>query len=435
MRGYREYKNSGNSIIGNIPSRWNLIKFKRICYGFNNGTSCDQISPSENTVAVSRIETISGGKLNYDKVGYILPDSKLDRYKLNKGDILFSNINSYEKVGNIAIYDGRAPLYHGMNLLRIIPNTVLVNNKFLYHYLKSTLFTLQVQRKCKPAINQVSIPSHYVKDIDIPFPSLAEQESIASFLDEKTAKIDEYIDKKNKEIEALKEWKKALIAHVVTKGLNTNAKMKKFKSLLSDETPSHWKIVRNKNIFESHYEAVSSRKNIPLLSLTTEGVILRDISTGKGKFPKDFEMYNVVYPNNIIFCLFDLDETPRTVGLCYNYGMITNAYTIFKIKNTVLPEYITNYYLAVDNIKALRPYYSGLRKVVQSNRFNSIQIPLPPIEEQQEIVEYIDAATTKADKMIVELTNHVESMKEYKQRLIADVVTGKINVQPCNTCL
>ena len=57
-------------------------------------------------------------------------------------------------------------------------------------------------------------------------------------------------------------------------------------------------------------------------------------------------------------------------------------------------------------------------------------IPLPPIEEQQEIVEYIDAATTKADKMIVELTNHVESMKEYKQRLIADVVTGKINVQP-----
>ena len=87
MKEYSEYKNSGNSIIGNIPSRWNLIKFKRICYGFNNGTSCDQISPSENTVAVSRIETISGGKLNYDKVGYILPDSKLDRYKLNKGVI------------------------------------------------------------------------------------------------------------------------------------------------------------------------------------------------------------------------------------------------------------------------------------------------------------------------------------------------------------
>ena len=264
----------------------------------------------------------------------------------------------------------------------------------------------------------------------LPLPPVKEQLAIVSYIDEKTAKIDEYIDKKNKEIEALKEWKKALIAHVVTKGLNTNARMKKFKSLLSDETPSHWKIVRNKNIFESHYETVSSRKNIPLLSLTTEGVILRDVSTGKGKFPKDFEMYNVVYPNNIIFCLFDLDETPRTVGLCYNYGMITNAYTTFKIKDTVLPEYITNYYLAVDNIKALRPYYSGLRKVVQSNRFNSIQIPLPPIEEQQEIVEYIEAATTKADKMIVELTNHVESMKEYKQRLIADVVTGKINVQP-----
>jgi restriction endonuclease S subunit len=64
------------------------------------------------------------------------------------------------------------------------------------------------------------------------------------------------------------------------------------------------------------------------------------------------------------------------------------------------------------------------------NEIKKQQILFPPLVEQQEIVEYIDAATTKADKMIVELTNHVESMKEYKQRLIADVVTGKINVQP-----
>ena len=164
--------------------------------------------------------------------------------------------------------------------------------------------------------------------------------------------------------------------------------------------------------------------------MTTEGVILRDVSTGKGKFPKDFEKYNVVYPDCIIFCLFDIDETPRTVGLNHNYGMITNAYDAFTINQNVVPRYITYYYLAVDNVKGLRPYYSGLRKVIQYNRFLQLKVPMPPMDEQQEIVNYIDHKTTQIDKMIVELTYKVEYLKQYKQRLIADVVTGRINVQP-----
>jgi type I restriction enzyme S subunit len=196
------------------------------------------------------------------------------------------------------------------------------------------------------------------------------------------------------------------------------------------EIPEHWSFVRNKNIFTGHYEEVGKRTDIPLLSLTTEGVILRDVSTGKGKFPKDFEKYNVVYPDCIIFCLFDIDETPRTVGLNHNYGMITNAYDAFTINQNVIPRYITYYYLAVDNVKGLRPYYSGLRKVIQYNRFLQLKVPMPPMDEQQEIVNYIDHKTTQIDKMIVELTYKVEYLKQYKQRLIADVVTGKINVQP-----
>lgn len=431
MRGYSEYKNSGNSIIGNIPSRWNLIKFKRICYGFNNGTSCDQISPSENTVAVSRIETISGGKLNYDKVGYILPDSKLDRYKLNKGDILFSNINSYEKVGNIAIYDGRAPLYHGMNLLRIIPNTVLVNNKFLYHYLKSTLFTLQVQRKCKPAINQVSIPSHYVKDIDIPFPSLTEQESIASFLDEKTAKIDEYIDKKNKEIETLKEWKKALIAHVVTKGLNTNAKMKDSGVSWIGEIPEHWDLRRAKYMFKKHKRPV--RDTDEVITCFRDGeVTLRKNRRTTGFTESLTEVgYQGIRKGDLV--IHQMDAFAGAIGISDSDGKGTSVYHCC----TPVGNAYTRFYLYVIRQMAysgfIQSLYRGIRE--RSSDFNfqvfgNQFLYIPPIEEQQEIVEYIDAATTKADKMIVELTNHVESMKEYKQRLIADVVTGKINVQP-----
>ena len=435
MKGYSEYKDSQIPWIGNIPTHWNVEPFGRH-FSYGKGLPITKANLTNEGIAVisygqihSKLNT--GTKISKELIRYVPPTyiESNPQSILQINDFIFADTSEdLNGSGNCAFNDFNNYIFAGYHTL--IARPIRLDNPKYYAYLFQSQNWKNQIRSLVNGVKVYSINRAILKKTTLLFPPLSEQQHIVTFLDEKTAKIDEYIDKKNKEIEALKEWKKALIAHVVTKGLNTNAKMKKFKSLLSDETPSHWKIVRNKNIFESHYEAVSSRKNIPLLSLTTEGVILRDISTGKGKFPKDFEMYNVVYPNNIIFCLFDLDETPRTVGLCYNYGMITNAYTIFKIKNTVLPEYITNYYLAVDNIKALRPYYSGLRKVVQSNRFNSIQIPLPPIEEQQEIVEYIEAATTKADKMIVELTNHVESMKEYKQRLIADVVTGKINVQP-----
>ena len=95
----------------------------------------------------------------------------------------------------------------------------------------------------------------------------------------------------------------------------------------------------------------------------------------------------------------------------------------------VLPRFINYYYLVVDNIKGLRPYYTGLRKVVQSNKFMQLKVPVPSIEEQQQIVDYIDFKTTQIDRLVVELTYQVEYLKEYKLKLIADVVTGKINVQ------
>jgi type I restriction enzyme S subunit len=167
-----------------------------------------------------------------------------------------------------------------------------------------------------------------------------------------------------------------------------------------------------------------------LLSLTTKGVIVRDIESGKGKFPKDFDTYQIVKPNELVFCLFDIDETPRTVGLVETEGMLTGAYTAFKVYTELaIPEYIYNYYLCVDNIKALKPYYSGLRKTVRADKFQQIYMPLPPLNEQQAIVAYIEKKCQKIDKLASELQSEIDYLKEYKQRLIADCVTGQVNVQ------
>ena len=140
-------------------------------------------------------------------------------------------------------------------------------------------------------------------------------------------------------------------------------------SLLTKEVPSHWTMKRNRVFLRPKFVSVGQDANLyPLLSLTTNGIILRDVESGKGKFPKDFDAYQVVEPNDIVFCLFDVDETPRTVGLSSLNGMLTGAYDAFSIADTVNPSYINYYYTAVDDIKALRPYYTGLRKVVKKDK-------------------------------------------------------------------
>ncbi len=128
--------------------------------------------------------------------------------------------------------------------------------------------------------------------------------------------------------------------------------------------PAHWELVRNKNIFEETKDVVGDDIDAyPLLSLTTKGIILRDVASGKGKFPKDFNTYKIVKPGDMAFCLFDIDETPRTVGLSQYNGMLTGAYTIFHVAN-INPHYAYYYYLSLDNVKAMRPLYSGLRKTI-----------------------------------------------------------------------
>ena len=87
-------------------------------------------------------------------------------------------------------------------------------------------------------------------------------------------------------------------------------------NLLTKEIPSHWEMKRNRAFLRPKFVSVGQdARNYSLLSLTTNGIILRDVESGKGKFPKDFDTYQVIDPNDIVFCLFDVDETPRTVGL------------------------------------------------------------------------------------------------------------------------
>ena len=191
--------------------------------------------------------------------------------------------------------------------------------------------------------------------------------------------------------------------------------------------PAHWELVRNKNIFEETKDVVGDNADTyPLLSLTTKGIILRDVASGKGKFPKDFNTYKIVKPGDMAFCLFDIDETPRTVGLSQYNGMLTGAYTIFHVAN-INPHYAYYYYLSLDNVKAMRPLYSGLRKTINTGTFLSCKLPLPPRPEQNQIVRFLDWKVSSINKLININQKEIAALGELKQNIITKCITTGLN--------
>lgn len=189
------------------------------------------------------------------------------------------------------------------------------------------------------------------------------------------------------------------------------------------EIPSHWSMLRNKNVLFEQKELVGDNAtDYTLLSLTLNGVIARDMESGKGKFPKEFNSYKIVNKDNIIFCLFDVDETPRTVGLSKLEGMITGAYDVFEVKN-INRDYLYYYYLSVDNAKDMKPLYTGLRKVIGIPKFLGTKLPVPLREEQDQIVKYLDWQTSKINTFIKAKKKQIELLKEQKQAIINKAVT------------
>ena len=190
-----------------------------------------------------------------------------------------------------------------------------------------------------------------------------------------------------------------------------------------DQVPSYWGKTKNKYVFCQNKHVVGENwEKFTLLTMGKSGVKPRDMDGG-GKFPASFETYQTVEPNQLIFCLFDLDETPRTIGMSKDYGMITSAYDVFSTTEGNDPQFWTYFYQMIDDHKGLRPFYTGLRKVVRSDTFMGIEVFSPPLEEQQLISRYLDKKTEQIDSLIEKIQKKIELLKEQRTSLINQCVT------------
>ena len=190
-----------------------------------------------------------------------------------------------------------------------------------------------------------------------------------------------------------------------------------------DQVPSHWGKTKNKYVFCQNKHVVGENwEKFTLLTMGKSGVKPRDMDGG-GKFPASFETYQTVEPNQLIFCLFDLDETPRTIGMSKDHGMITSAYDVFSTTEGNNSQFWTYFYQMIDDHKGLRPFYTGLRKVVKSETFMGIEVFSPPLEEQKLISRYLDKKTEQIDYLIEKIQKKIELLKEQRTSLINQCVT------------
>jgi len=420
MKQYSEYKDSGVKWIGEIPSHWKTVRIKNVTR-FNP----PKTKENKSIVGYAPMECVRNGNIEAREIDTNKLSSGLTYFE--EGDLVVAKVTPCFENGNIAIATNlRNGCAYGSSELFVF-RCNKIDDKYLFYYMQEEKF----KHKCCSTMTGTGglkrVSSEFIRNAYIPFPTILEQQAIVSYLDTRVSKIDSYIVIAEKEITALDELKQATITDAVTQGINPKTPMKDSGIPWIGMVPEHWTRARYKDILNIEDEKVGKRNDLTLLSLTKKGVIVRDLSEGKGKFPKDYESYKVVNPNNIILCLFDVDETPRTVGVSHNKGMITGAYDIFEIKNAKL-EYIYYLYLSIDDKKGFKSLYKGLRKVIPLPSLLSAYINLPPISEQNEIVAYINRKVAQIEKIRVSELAQIEKLKEYKQRLISDVVTGKVKV-------
>ncbi len=192
--------------------------------------------------------------------------------------------------------------------------------------------------------------------------------------------------------------------------------------------PKNWRVERVKRMLFLQRTIVGSDfDQFQLLSLTLRGIIPRDISNGDGKIPESFSTYQQVNTDDLVFCLFDMDETPRTVGISQEKGMITGAYNVYSSLGRGIPKYLYYYFLYLDYFKGLKPFYTGLRKVVRSDTFANIEIPCPSIFEQTQIANFLDHETAKIDSLIEKQQLLIQLLKEKRQAVISHAVTKGLN--------
>ena len=189
------------------------------------------------------------------------------------------------------------------------------------------------------------------------------------------------------------------------------------------EIPEGWEVLAHKYIMHKEKSICEHYSGEDVISLTLNGVVKRDLENPSGKMPTTFDGYQFVDPNDLLLCLFDIDVTPRCVGLVKDYGVTSPAYSRFKIHSGFCNAYYNYLLRFIDDEKVFVHLSKNLRSSLTESDFGAIKSIVPPKAEQQRIADYLDNRTFEIDTLLSKARSSIEEYKKLKQAVITQAVT------------
>lgn len=416
-------KESGVEWIGEIPQEWSLIRFKD---KWNNvkeiaGASADQYERLALTLngVIRRPKDDSEG----------LQPKAFDGYQvLRENNFVFKMIDlqnvSTSRVG-LSPYTGLvSPAY-----IRFAPKKENQYSKFVYYYWMSMYYNCVFNSLggdgVRSALNASDMGRFY-----IPWPNDTVQKEIAEYIDGQIAKVDALIANVQAQIEKLKAYKQSVITETVTKGLDPSAPTKDSGVEWIGIINSSFAVNPIKSIFKIKKDIIG-REPETVLSITQNGLKIKNISENEGQMANSYANYQIVNVGD--FAMNHMDLLTGGIGISEYEGVTSPDYRVFVKKN---PDYSSRYFLYLFEMyyrnKIFYAFGQGAANIgrwrLPAQNFNTLEIPVPSIEDQHKIAKYLDDKCSKINKLIEIKQKKIEKLVEYKKSLIYEYVTGKKEV-------
>lgn len=411
MKRYEKYKPTGIQWLPEIPEYWEAVKIK---YCFNQRS--EKGFPNEPILCATQSRGVIPQTLYENRV--VVVNKGFEGLKLVKvGDFVIS-LRSFQGGIEYAYYQGIIS-----SAYTILSPQKESSSPYFKYLFKSHPF-IQLLQTCVTGIREgQNINYSVLGNSFIPIPPIPEQNKIVAYLDKRITLIDNCKCQRERELQTLNELKQAEIASVVTRGLNPDVPMKDSGIPWIGQIPDHWELRRFKTVCSLIREpSKNGDKKIALENIETNtGRLIATDSVFDGE-GVHFE------PGDILFG--KLRPYLAKVYLAKESAQAVGDFYVFRSNGSIIPAYLHKLIISAPFIGVVNAGTYGTKMPRASwQDISQLNIPLPPIEEQNAIVEYIESKTSKIDTMIEALKAEIDRLTEYKQRLISDVVTGQIDVR------
>lgn len=406
---YEKYKDSGVEWVGYIPEHWHVRKIKYL-FGIGRGRVISQQELKDDGIyPVYSSQTLDDGCLGY----------------INTFDFEGKYLTWTTDGANAGTVFLRGGKFNCTNVCGTLKSKTKDDIRFMKYVLQFSALNNK-----RPDTNGAKIMNNEMAVLDVTLPFVDEQEKIADYLDKKSEAIDKFIKNKEDLINLLEEEKKAIITKALTKGLDKNVSLKDSGEDWLGEIPQHWKTYRTKFLFSLIAKPSGRKHDHELLSIYTDiGVKPRQELAEKGNKASSTDGYWLVKKGD--FIVNKLLAWMGAIGLSEYDGVTSPAYDILR-KNRSLDEYYYNYLFRCGVLfEEIKKYSKGIMEMrlrLYFTEFSKIFLPYPPLEEQKAIVAHLDNECKKIDDLKAKYRQEIDLIKEYKERLIYDVVTGKMSV-------